>query len=248
MADSAPVRAPRFLSLLIAVSIALGAASTAQADAPAAGQPPRGLPLPVADVGGRHFVGSAQCAGCHATETERWTGSHHDLALAKATPATVLGDFGGAELVEGAERFRFVREGDRFFVLVTPADAKPGTEPERHEVAYVIGADPLQQLMVPAPNGRLQVLTVGWSVERGRWLRVLDADPSPRGDAMHWEGRYFSWNTMCADCHGTRIDRGYDPATDAYATTWAEIDVACEACHGRRFWTWLPLPPNPLSP
>ena len=37
---------------------------------------------------------------------------------------------------------------------------------------------------------------------------------------------------MCADCHSTGLRRNYDAATGAYHTQFAEIDVACESCHG----------------
>ena len=34
-----------------------------------------------------HYVGRATCATCHREEDRRWRGSHHDLAMQKATPA-----------------------------------------------------------------------------------------------------------------------------------------------------------------
>ena len=37
---------------------------------------------------------------------------------------------------------------------------------------------------------------------------------------------------MCADCHSIDVRKNYDPATDRYRSTWAEISVGCEACHG----------------
>ena len=37
---------------------------------------------------------------------------------------------------------------------------------------------------------------------------------------------------MCAECHSTELRKNYDAQKNTYATTWAEIDVACEACHG----------------
>jgi tetratricopeptide (TPR) repeat protein len=37
---------------------------------------------------------------------------------------------------------------------------------------------------------------------------------------------------MCADCHSTNLAKNYDPATDSYRTTWSELHVGCEACHG----------------
>jgi hypothetical protein len=40
-----------------------------------------------------NFVGADACGGCHAAETALWRTSHHGLAMQKATPATVLGNF-----------------------------------------------------------------------------------------------------------------------------------------------------------
>ena len=37
---------------------------------------------------------------------------------------------------------------------------------------------------------------------------------------------------MCADCHSTGLRKNYDAAADQFATTWSEISVGCEACHG----------------
>ncbi len=37
---------------------------------------------------------------------------------------------------------------------------------------------------------------------------------------------------MCADCHSTHLRRNYDATADRYKTTWSEINVSCEACHG----------------
>ena len=37
---------------------------------------------------------------------------------------------------------------------------------------------------------------------------------------------------MCADCHSTNVKKGYDGKTDTYRTTFSEINVSCEACHG----------------
>ena len=37
---------------------------------------------------------------------------------------------------------------------------------------------------------------------------------------------------MCAECHSTNLKKNYASATDTYKTSWSEIDVSCEACHG----------------
>ena len=38
---------------------------------------------------------------------------------------------------------------------------------------------------------------------------------------------------MCAECHSTGVRKNYDAATTTFDTTWAEISVGCEACHGQ---------------
>jgi Tfp pilus assembly protein PilF len=49
---------------------------------------------------------------------------------------------------------------------------------------------------------------------------------------------------MCAECHSTNLKKNYDIQNDSYATTWSEIDVSCEACHGpgSRHVEWAELP------
>jgi tetratricopeptide (TPR) repeat protein len=42
----------------------------------------------------------------------------------------------------------------------------------------------------------------------------------------------MNWNSQCAACHNTRLFKNYDPASDTYHSTMAEMSVGCEACHG----------------
>ena len=37
---------------------------------------------------------------------------------------------------------------------------------------------------------------------------------------------------MCAECHSTHFKRNYNPTKNKYSSSWAEINVSCEACHG----------------
>lgn len=37
---------------------------------------------------------------------------------------------------------------------------------------------------------------------------------------------------MCADCHSTNVRKNYDEQKRSYSTTFSEIDVSCESCHG----------------
>lgn len=179
------------------------------------------------------YVGSAACAACHEEEMAAWRGSDHDRAMAAADESSVLGRFAGVDFVHRETRARFFRRDGRFWIHTEGPDGKPAD----FEVLYTFGVRPLQQYLLALPGGRLHAFTVAWDArtkEEGgqRWFRLQPDEPMPPGDVMHWTGVSQNWNTMCADCHSTAYAKNYDPAQDAFAPAWAEIDVACEACHG----------------
>lgn len=179
------------------------------------------------------YVGSATCGGCHGREFEGWRGSHHDLAMQEASADTVLGDFSGATLEHHGVTTTFLRDGDAFVIRTDGPDG----EPRDYPVAYTFGVTPLQQYLLPLGDGRLQSHTAAWDTrpqsEGGqRWYSLLPDEPVPPTDELHWTRRAMTWNVSCAECHSTDLRRGYDAATNTYATTWSEIDVGCEACHG----------------
>ena len=37
---------------------------------------------------------------------------------------------------------------------------------------------------------------------------------------------------MCAECHSTNLQKNFDLGSKSYNTTWSDINVNCEACHG----------------
>ena len=79
-------------------------------------------------VGAPDFAGAAACAECHAGEAAGWQGSHHDLAMQKATGEAVLGDFDGATLAYAGVTTTFFRRDGRYFVRTDGADGQMGTE------------------------------------------------------------------------------------------------------------------------
>ncbi|MDH3732141.1 MAG: tetratricopeptide repeat protein [Gemmatimonadota bacterium] len=180
------------------------------------------------------FTGGAVCAECHTPEADAWAGSHHDLAMDAATDSTVLGDFDDDRFVSArGDTTVFLRDGDSYRVRTRGPDG----EPVEYAVPYVFGFDPLQQYLIAFPNGRFQSFNIAWDsrpeAEGGqRWFDLYADDPPAPGEALHWAGRDQVWNYQCAECHSTDLQRNYDAATDSYSTTWSEIDVSCEACHG----------------
>ena len=147
------------------------------------------------------YVDDTACADCHAYEFERWTGSHHDLAMQPATEATVLGDFEDAIFEEAGVRTRFFRRDGRFLVETVGTDGELG----EFEVGYVFGVDPLQQVLIELPGGRQQCLTVAWDVADERWFSLYPGQSFAPDDPLHWSGRYQRWNLMCGDWGTSRL-------------------------------------------
>jgi predicted CXXCH cytochrome family protein len=179
------------------------------------------------------FVGLAACADCHEEETRIFAGSDHDLAMDLATADTVLGDFDDATFTHGGVTSMFSRRGDDFVVRT---DGPDGALAE-YTVDYTFGVRPLQQYLVAIEPGRYQALSVCWDTrpadEGGqRWFHLYGDETIAHDDELHWTRPLQNWNYMCAECHSTRLDKGYDAAANRYDTTWSEIDVSCEACHG----------------
>jgi tetratricopeptide (TPR) repeat protein len=186
------------------------------------------------------YVGRQSCIQCHQPQHEKWTGSHHDLAMDRATEETVLADFHDAELTHHGITSRMFRREGKFFINTEG----PGGKLADFEVKYVLGVTPLQQYMVefdrPADMpenevARLQVLRVSWDTKAKKWFHLDPPDVKEKldpDDDLHWTGIAQRWNNMCADCHTTNLQKNFDVATGVYHTTFSEIDVSCETCHG----------------
>lgn len=176
------------------------------------------------------FAGTKVCGECHLEQYRKWQGSDHDRAMAPATPETVLGDFGDARFTDPytGKMSRFTTRGGKYFIETEDVAG----EQTVFEVAYTFGFTPLQQYLVPTAGGRLQCFNVAWDVEQQRWYRLPPYDVEGPDDWLHWTNSGQNWNSMCAECHSTRLSKNYDPKTDSYATSWFEVNVGCEACHG----------------
>ncbi len=179
------------------------------------------------------YAGSGACEACHAREGRAWRESQHAQAMADATDSTVLGRFDGRQVTYAGISSSFFRRAGKFYVRTEGADGRLAD----FEIKYTFGVSPLQQYLVAFPRGRLQALSLAWDarpVTRGgqRWFHLYPGERITAGDPLHWTGAQQNWNFMCADCHSTNVRKGYDPATREYATTWSEISVGCEACHG----------------
>jgi predicted CXXCH cytochrome family protein len=179
------------------------------------------------------YVGSETCRGCHQSEARLWQTSQHKKAMDHATDKSVLGDFSGVTFEYYGVTSRFFRKDGKFFVETDGPDGKLAT----FEIKYTFGLDPLQQYLIEFPDGRIQALSIAWDSrpkDRGgqRWFHLYPDENIRHDDVLHWTKLNQNWNFMCAECHSTGVRKNYDAATDRFATTWSEISVGCETCHG----------------
>lgn len=179
------------------------------------------------------YVGAAACGACHPKELALWKGSHHDQAMTEPSAETVLGDFNHATVEAHGVTSRFFRKDGAFMVRTDGPDGKLQDYPIR----YTFGWYPLQQYLIEFPGGRLQALGLAWDArpkESGgqRWFHLYPNERMDPTNPLHWTAPDQTWNYQCADCHSTGVKKGYDPERRVYETRFAEIDVACESCHG----------------
>ncbi|MER2495360.1 multiheme c-type cytochrome [Vibrio neptunius] len=177
------------------------------------------------------FVGSNACADCHQEAFQAWQGSHHQQAMQHATAKTVLGDFNDTKFEFEGSVNRFFTLNDQFLVNIQGPDGQW----HDYQIKYTFGVTPLQQYMVEFEDGRVQLIPFAWDSRpenQGgqRWFHLYP-NMTPK-DEFYWTNTGQNWNFMCADCHSTNLEKNYSADTNTYKTTWSEISVGCEACHG----------------
>ncbi|KLU98478.1 cytochrome c3 family protein [Photobacterium aphoticum] len=177
------------------------------------------------------YVGSQTCVGCHQDAAEAWQGSHHDKAMQHATVDSVLGNFNNDALPFNGGENRFFRKGEEYWVYIAGSDGQF----RDYQIRYTFGYYPLQQYMVAFPDGRIQLIPFAWDTrpesEGGqRWFHLYPDQTTT--DPFFWTNTGQNWNHMCADCHSTNLQKNYDADKDRYDTTYSDINVGCEACHG----------------
>jgi tetratricopeptide (TPR) repeat protein len=191
-----------------------------------------------------YFTKGESCIECHRIEYDLWHGSDHDLAMAHATEESVLGDFNDASFEYNGQMHRFYKRDEGFFVYTTGPDGKM----DEFEIKYTFGVRPLQQYLVNFEGGRLQCLQLTWDSDKNEWYHLADTVYSDENidhtNWLYWTNQAQNWNGMCADCHSTNLLKAYDFEADTFHTTWSDINVNCEACHGpgSEHLKWAKLP------
>ena len=152
--------------------------------------------------------------------------------MSVACDSTVLGNFNNAEFTYNGKTSKFYKRGGRFFVFTEGVEGKM----VEYEISHTFGVRPLQQYLIPFEKGKYQCLPIAWNVPEKKWFHMAGMvykpeDLSP-GNWLYWTNQAQNWNSMCAECHSTNLQKNFDLETKSYHTTWNDINVNCEACHG----------------
>jgi len=184
---------------------------------------------PGSDSAAATYAGSQSCRECHQSEFELWQESHHALAERLINPDRDRFAFQPEHSIESASHvYQMKVDGTHFEMRLQGPDGNLTTfRPTR-----VLGETPLRQFLIPLDRGRVQVTELAVDSETGQWFNVFGSENRRAGEWGHWTGRGMNWNSMCGYCHNTGYHKNYDPGSDSYATSMAEMAVGCEACHG----------------
>ncbi len=179
------------------------------------------------------FIGKERCQNCHKSEYKLWKQSHHSKAMAVASDSTVLGNFNNQIFISSdGKKTLFFKKGKKFYVKT---EGEGGIVNE-YEITHTFGYTPLQQYLIPFNNGRYQCLPIAWDTEGKKWFSLPEYlyanEKLTPTNWLYWTNGGQNWNGMCAECHSTNVKKNFNPITKSYNTTYSEINVSCESCHG----------------
>jgi hypothetical protein len=230
----------RYAALLL-VAMTLAGATLAVATSRVQ-EPPRRHPV---GAGPEAFATSNACRSCHPAQYESWHDSYHrrmtQTAELSAVAAPELRQ-GGRLRVETTGRTveLFARQGQLWAHLPDPGvtsaavgdayEASFRAAPRRDvPVELLTGSHQHQAFWVAgARAGELRALPVVYQIREQRLIARRDAFLNPPEAPEH----AVRWNSNCVQCHTVAGQPAHDEASDAFATSAAELGIACEACHG----------------
>jgi hypothetical protein len=227
------------LALLVAMSAAAAALGGALMSS-ATPTPPR----PIAEERGGYATSGA-CRSCHPSEYASWHASFHRTMTQAASlrhvaaPALRRGDRLRVETT-GRTVELFGRGDELWATLPDPSQtsAAPAADYERVfrlaplrdvQVQLLTGSHHHQAFWVRgARGGELRSVPVVYSIDEARLLPRRDAFLNPP-EAPESSARF---NSNCVQCHSVAGAPRHDLESDEFATSAAELGIACEACHG----------------
>ena len=219
----------RSLTTLVTVSLLSLACKNDEPETEATTAKATNAPMPPRPTG--PLAKSTECAACHKEATEAWMKSHHALAhrdFGTGMDAEAFADF---EVTLGKAIWKFTGGLDNPRIIWSHKDSDV-SQPGENQPTMAIGVDPLVQYLLHTGDGRYQVPDLAWDPAKKEWFSIYGDDQRSPHEWGHWTERGMNWNSQCAYCHFTGLEKNHDTETDGYHTTFIEQGVGCAQCHG----------------
>jgi nitrate/TMAO reductase-like tetraheme cytochrome c subunit len=185
------------------------------------------------------FVTSRSCRNCHQRQHQTWYASYHRTMTQRATPETVIGDFGGATgtvLNRNGHSFHIYEKDQGYHVSLQDDVGRLVSRP----IVMTTGAHHMQVYWFATGNGRmLGQLPFLFLRNEQRWVPNDSSFLHPSLD-IEWTNAQLidvaRWNHTCLKCHVThpksRIEISAGGAPYSIDTQIGEFGISCESCHG----------------
>jgi len=162
------------------------------------------------------YVGAGKCKQCHKDIYKGWKSTLHPYKFQHASPVNVAGDFSKNNHIEiDGKTTTMFEKNKEYFITTTGPDNKEHT----YKVVYVIGEFWKQLYVTEFSNGELHILPAMWIVKTRSWQK-----------SKYWSDTIYQYS--CSGCHNTGTQINFDKSSNTFNTTWSDMGVACEACHG----------------
>src|SRR6266849_7288444 len=156
------------------------------------------------------YAKSATCQSCHPEAFQLWETSQHALAERPVSSALDSRAFELEAKISHGSQESEARVRNQHFEVST---AGTNGQLQPFAVERVLGVDPLRQFLIPWTGGRFQATELAFAPETSDWFDIFGSEDRHPGEWGHWTGRGMTWNSMCADCHNTRLRKNYHPTT-----------------------------------
>jgi len=162
------------------------------------------------------YVGASKCKQCHKDIYKGWKSTMHPYKFQQATPDNIVGDFrkNNSFDTNGKTTTMFEKDKEYFITTIGPDDKE-----YTYKIGYVIGGFWKQLYVTEFSNGELHILPAMWIVKSQSWKERKD-----------WSKAIYQYS--CSGCHNTGTQINFDKSSETFKTTWSDLGVACEACHG----------------
>ncbi len=198
------------------------------------------IKTPTPTFGEPGYVGSERCKDCHWREYDTWRSTLHAKFMQLPNDYTVIGDFARnnkltTKVSNKSPKFAgeevnttMFKKGGKFYVKTIG----PDWEFHDYEITKVLGISRRQNYISKFPNGEMHVLPVEWNAKTETWIDFNGLEKNIPGDGEYWSDSESIWQFKCGGCHVTGMEINYDKINNNFDSTWVDLGIACEECHG----------------